>query len=158
MSLIGLKRSACCREIFCKHRAQLVISITKEHSLCLTFRSEVVLDALLAGPHHVHSRHPELVLDALLQSADLLVVDVWVGDQNVRQLVLVDPSIANPVRLQLPKRLGGSLPLQVHGDLVVSVHQPGKVFFILIHLFCHSIVTALAQPHCKMGFNTLSIC
>ena len=90
----------------------------------LTFRSKVVLDALLAWAHRVDSRHPKLVLDPLLQPADLLVVDVGVGDQDVRQLLLVDPAVAHSVGLQFTKGLGGSLPLKVHRDLVVGVHQP----------------------------------
>ena len=38
----------------------------------LTFRGEVVLDGLLAGPHGVDPGHAELVLYPLLQAADLL--------------------------------------------------------------------------------------
>ena len=96
----------------------------------LTFRGEVVLDGLLAGPHGVDPRHTELVLYALLQPADLLVVDVGVRDQDVRQLLLVDPPIANSIGFQLTKGLDWSLPLQVHRDLVVGVHQPEVVFLI----------------------------
>ena len=100
-------------------------------SSILTFRSEVVLDTLLARPNHVDPRHPELVLDTLLQSADLLVVDVGVGDQDVRHFLLVDPTVSHSVGLQLSKGLGGSLPLEVHRDLVVGVYQPEVVVFIV---------------------------
>ena len=88
-------------------------------------------------PHHVDPGHPELVLDTLLQPADLLVVDVGVGDQDVRQLLLVDPTIPHSVGLQLTKGLDWSLPLQVHRDLVVGVHQPGIVVFILKQNKCN---------------------
>ena len=50
----------------------------------------------LAWSDGVDARHTELVLDALLQAGDLLVVDVGVGDEDVGELVLVQAAVADP--------------------------------------------------------------
>ena len=52
-----------------------------------------------------------------------LMVHIGVGDEDVGQLVGVDPPVPHPVALQLTVGLQRSLPLQVHGDFVISVHQ-----------------------------------
>ena len=52
-----------------------------------------------------------------------LMVHIGVSDEDVGQLVGVDPPVPHPVALQLTVGLQRSLPLQVHGDFVISVHQ-----------------------------------
>ena len=52
-----------------------------------------------------------------------LMVHIGVSDEDVSQLVGVDPPVPHPVALQLTVGLQRSFPLQVHGDFVISVHQ-----------------------------------
>ena len=61
-----------------------------------------------------------------------LVVDVGVGDQDVGQLVGVDPAVPHPVALELTVRLQRRLPLQIHGDLVICVHQSEIIIVALL--------------------------
>ena len=61
-----------------------------------------------------------------------LVVHVGVGDEDVSQLVGVDPPVPHPVALQLTVSLQRCLPLQVHGDFVVRVHQSEIIIIIVI--------------------------
>jgi hypothetical protein len=50
----------------------------------------------LAWADCVDARHAELVLNALLEAGDLLVMDVRVRDEDVGQLVLVHAPVAHP--------------------------------------------------------------
>ena len=58
------------------------------------------LDSLLARALLVHSGHPELVGDPLFQVGNLLVLNVGVGNEDVRQ-TLLEVAVAHPVTLQL---------------------------------------------------------
>ena len=51
---------------------------------------EVGLDGLLPGAHAVDPGHAELILNALLQAGDLLVLDLAVGDLEVEMKLNVD--------------------------------------------------------------------
>ena len=68
-----------------------------------------------------------------------LVVHVGVGDEDVSQLVGVDPPVPHPVALQLTVGLQRSLPLQVHGDFVISVHQ-SEIIICVILVKRHNII------------------
>ncbi len=61
-----------------------------------------------------------------------LVMDVGVGDQDVGQLVGVDPPVPHPVALELPVSLQRCLPLQIHSDLVICVHQSEIIIVALL--------------------------
>ena len=80
-----------------------------------------------------------------------LVVHVGVGDEDVSQLVGVDPPVPHPVALQLTVGLQRSLPLQVHGDFVISVHQSEIIISVTL-IIRHNIFDNLKNSYVNRIF------
>ena len=55
-----------------------------------------------------------------------LMMNVWVCYKDVGELILINPAIADPVACQLAVSLLWGLPLKIHSNFMVSIHQPGE--------------------------------